>query len=83
MYFCDRILNTMTTITIKNGEKLSRTHFENWEDFQTELIIMQEKFTLTPKHITILKSREEEADSAIDNGLSWEELKANISRKNV
>ena len=73
----------MTTITIKNGEKLSRTHFENWEDFQTELILMQENFALTPKHITILKSREKEADNTKDNGLSWEEVKANISRKHV
>ncbi len=73
----------MTTITIKNGEKLSRTQFEDWEDFQTEFILMQENFKLTPEHIKILKSREKEADSATDDGLTWQEVRDNISRKNV
>ena len=70
----------MTTITIKNGKKLSRTSFENWEDFQAEIILMQEGFELTHEHIKILKSREKEADTN-PKGLSWEEVKANIRRK--
>lgn len=73
----------MTTITIKHGPKLARTQFENWEDFQTELVLMQENFKLTSEHIKILRSREKEADINPDNGLSWDEVKAGIRRKNV
>ena len=73
----------MTTITIKNGEKLSRDSFENWEDFQTEFILMQTKSELSKEHIEILKSREKEADKAADKGLSWEEIRSNITRDNV
>lgn len=73
----------MTTITIKNGQKLSRDSFESWEDFQIELILMQERFELTSEHIKILESREKEADKNYKNGLSWDEVKANIKKKNV
>jgi hypothetical protein len=73
----------MTTITIKNGEKLPRTSFENWEDFQIEFILMQEKFELSSEHVEILKLREKEADNANDKGFSWEEVKSNIARNNV
>ena len=73
----------MTTITIKNGQKLSRTKFENWEEFQMELVLMQENAKLTPAHIKILKSREIIADSKPNNLLTWKEIKANITRKNV
>lgn len=73
----------MTTITIKNGKKLSRTSFENWKGFQTEFILMQEYFELFPKHIEILKSREKEADNPTDKGLSWEEVRFSITRNNV
>ncbi len=73
----------MTTITIENGQALSRTKFNNWEDFQIELILMQEKEELSPEHIKILKSREKIADSKPDNRLTWEEVKAGIIRKNV
>ena len=73
----------MTTITIKDSGGLSKTVFENLEEFQTELILMQEDFELSPEHIEILKSREKEADNATTKGLSWEEVKANISRGNV
>ncbi|MCF6271208.1 MAG: hypothetical protein L3J41_15965 [Melioribacteraceae bacterium] len=73
----------MTTITIKNGEKLSRTHFKGWEDLQMELILMQEKIELSSEHIEILKSREKEADNATDMGLSWKKVKSGLNRKNV
>ena len=73
----------MTTITIENGKALSRTKFKNWEDFQTELILMQEKEELSPEHIKILKSREKIADTKPGNRLTWEEVKAGITRKNV
>ena len=73
----------MTTITIKNGEKLSRDSFENWEDFQTEFILLQTKSELSKEHIEILESREKEADKATDKGLSWEEIRSNITRHHV
>lgn len=73
----------MTTITIKSGPKLSLTSFENWEDFQIEYLLMQENIDLTSEHISILKSREKEADNAIDEGLSWKEVKSSITRNNV
>ena len=72
----------MTTITIKDGKGLSRNNFENLEDFQLELILMQEKFELTAEHIKILKSREEMANKN-PIGLSWEEVKAGLKRKSV
>ncbi len=72
----------MTTITIKNGIKPSKTVFENWEDFLIEWVMMQEEFELTPEHIKILKSREKEADNALDEGLTWDEVKSGI-RRNV
>ncbi len=72
----------MTTITIKNGIKPSKTVFENWEDFLIEWVMMQEEFELTPEHIKILKSREKEADNAPDEGLTWDEVKYGI-RRNV
>ena len=37
----------MTTITIKNGIKPSKTVFENWEDFLIEWVMMQGEFELT------------------------------------
>ena len=68
----------MTTITIKDSGGLSKTVFENLEEFQMELILMQEGFELSPEQIEILKSREKEADNATIKGLSWEEVKANL-----
>lgn len=78
VYFC-----FMTTVTIKNGAKLSRDTFENWDDFQRELILMQESFKLTDEHKEILESRKKEADLAEEPGLTWESVKNNISRKDV
>lgn len=73
----------MTTITIKDSGGLSKTVFENLEEFQMELIMMQEEIELSPEHIEILKSREKEADNATSRGLSWEEVKTNIRSRNV
>ncbi|MBO3096794.1 MULTISPECIES: hypothetical protein [Gelidibacter] len=73
----------MTTITVKNGRKLSKTNFDSWEEVQAELILMQEDFELGKEHAKILKERENEADNAVDDGYSWEELKADFRRKNA
>ena len=73
----------MTTITIKNGAKLCRDTFENWDDFQRELILMQESFELTENHKEILLSREQEANTAQEPGLTWEQVKKLIKRKDV
>lgn len=73
----------MTTITVKNGRKLSKTNFDSWEEVQAELILMQEDFELSKEHKKILKEREHEADNANDDGYSWEDLKAGLIRKNA
>lgn len=74
----------MTTITIDKNLKLSKTHFKDEEELQNELFLMrQAEFELSPEHIEILREREAEADQAADPGLSIEDLKASIKRKNV
>ena len=70
----------MTTITIKDAQKLSKTEFSDLEDLQQELILAQENFELSKKHIEILEQREKQVDP--NQGLSWEELKTSIRRKN-
>lgn len=70
----------MPTITIKNGKNLSRTEFNDWEDLQHELILAKQDFRLSTKHIELLKSREEEVDKNPENGLTWDEVKNNLTR---
>ncbi len=70
----------MTTITIKNGE-LSRTEFESLEDLQIELALQQEQFELTNDHKQILDERLIQADKNLDQGLSWQKVKADLRRK--
>jgi len=73
----------MTTITIKNGKSLSKNKFDTWEDFQMELILMQENIALSAEHIKILLEREKIAAKNPENNLSWKEVKTSIKRKNV
>ncbi len=73
----------MITITIENGQKLSRTKFKTWEDFQMELVLLQENSELSPEHKRILKEREAIADTMPKDRLSWEEVKRGIKRNNV
>ena len=63
------------------AKKLSKTNFDSWEEVQAELILMQEDFELGKDHARILKERENEADNAVDDGYSWEEVKAELRRK--
>jgi len=71
----------MTTITIKDAQKLSKTEFSDLEDLQQELILSQENFELSNEHKEILEQREKEADP--NQGLSWEELETSIRRKDA
>lgn len=73
----------MTTITIDNDLNLSKTHFKSIEEFQIEILLMNERSELSEEHIKILKAREEEADNATDEGFSWKEVKSSLRRKNV
>ncbi|HIP27035.1 MAG TPA: hypothetical protein EYG80_05215 [Flavobacteriaceae bacterium] len=75
----------MTTITIKNGQKLKKTHFENLVDLQNYLISMYLKndVELTDEHKSILDSRINEVNENPENYLTIDELKASIVRKNV
>ncbi len=73
----------MNTITFDEDVNLSKRHFRNLEELRMEMLLMEEQAGLSPEHIKILKEREREADNATDEGLSWEEVKANIRRKNA
>ncbi len=73
----------MNTITFDEDVNLSKSHFKNLEDLQMEILLMEERAKLSPEHIKILKEREQEADNATDEGLSWEEVKANLRRKHA
>ncbi len=76
-------LQPMTTITIDNELNLSKTHFKSIEEFQIEILMMNERWELSKEHIGILKAREEEADNASDDRFSWEEVKSSLHRKNI
>ena len=75
----------MTTITIKNGEKLSRSIFESLKDLQQYLtsISTEDDYELTDAHKKILDERLLDAKNNPDNSISFEELKASITRKHV
>ncbi len=73
----------MHTITFDENINLSKRHFKNLEELQMELLLREEQAELSPEIIEILAEREKEADNATDDGLTWEEIKANIRRKNV
>ncbi len=75
----------MTTITIKNGKKLTRTQFENLEDLQEYLIAVnvEDEFEFTDTHKKILDNRLKEADINPTNFITFDELKTGLTRKNV
>ena len=73
----------MTTITINKNLKLSKTKFEDLEELQLELNILQENYKLSEEHIEILLAREEDADYSKTKGSSWDKVKENIKRKDV
>jgi len=75
----------MTTIKIKNGAQLTKTQFEDIEDLREYLFLisMENSYTLSSEQIELLKTREKIADSNTTVGLTWEDMKAGIKRKNV
>ncbi len=73
----------MHTITFDENINLSKRHFKNLEELQMELLLREEQVELSPEIIEILAERVKEADNATDDGLTWEEVKANIRRKHV
>jgi len=65
----------MTTITIKNGQKLKRTIFENIEELQEYLFsIYLENIELSPAHTDILDKRLDELKENPANYISKDEL---------
>lgn len=74
----------MTQITITDESlKLSKTSFETADDLILELMkVKHEQFELSPEHIKIIREREQDADNSKDPGLSWEEVKTDIKRRN-
>jgi len=75
----------MTTITIENGQALSRTKFKNLTDLQDYLFSIQKEKVLksTDEIKIILDERLKEAEENPENFLTIDELKARIVRKNV
>jgi len=74
----------MTTITIKNGQKITRTSFKDIEDLQEYLFSVYMKETeLSPLHKDILDERLKDLDENPAKFVSFEKLKSGLTRKNV
>jgi hypothetical protein len=74
----------MTNITIDKNVSLSKTHFADLEELQEEILLqIHSNFELSEDHKRILDEREKELDEATDKGLTWEEVRASIQRKNA
>ena len=70
----------MTTITIQNGEKLTRKKFQDIEDLLNYLVSLSPKkpFQLSSEEETELNRRYEEMKSGKEPGIPWEEIKTNF-----
>lgn len=74
----------MINITIDKDIKLSKTHFADLEELQEEILLqIQSNFELSDEHKRILDEREKVLDMAVTKGKSWEEVRANIKRRNA
>ncbi len=75
----------MTTITIKNGQNLSRTQFDSIADLQDYLLLLstQNEIELTKEHKAILDERIQDLKENPDNFLSFKQFKTSLNRKNV
>ena len=76
----------MTIIHIEEELNWDKTHFKTMEEFQLYLMMREkdqsEDHFLSDAHKKILDDRIKEADEAKEPGLSWEEVKANLQKKN-
>ena len=71
----------MTTITIKNGQKITRTTFKDVEDIQEYLFsIYSEDVELGTLHKDLLDERLKEMEENPANFVSFNELKADLAR---
>ncbi|MGB1283906.1 MAG: addiction module protein [Polaribacter sp.] len=70
----------MTTITIQNGEQLTRKKFQDIEDLFNYLVSLSPKqsFQLSSEEETELNRRYEEMKSGKELGIPWEEIKTNF-----
>lgn len=74
----------MTNITIDKDIKLRKTHFADLEELQEEILLqIHTSFEVSDEHMQILDEREKFLDKAAIKGKSWEEVRANIKRKNA
>ncbi|RLD77483.1 MAG: hypothetical protein DRJ10_11880 [Bacteroidetes bacterium] len=71
----------MTTITIKNGENISRTNFDTLGDFQLYLLQLQQESGPSEAHIKVLEARLLDAKNNPGNSISYHELKSSITRE--
>lgn len=74
----------MTTITIKNGQKITKTSFENIEDLQEYLFsVYLENSELSNLHTAILDERLNDVEQNPANFVSFDKLKKVLTRRNV
>ena len=73
----------MTTITIKNGGKFSKTEFDNLSDLQDyiSLQLSQSQQEFSTEFKTELDKREEQLLTGEVKGIIWEEVKSEFLSK--
>lgn len=73
----------MTNITIDKNIQLSKFHFADLEELHEEILLqIHTSFEVSDEHKQILDEREKALDKATVKGKPWEEVRANIKRKN-
>jgi len=73
----------MTTITVKNSEKLLRKNFQDLEDLRNYLASLdpQQAFQLSIDEEAELDRRYEDIKSGKEKGISWENIKAKFEAR--
>ena len=69
----------MTTITIRNGEGISKKVFENLAELQDYLSLLISDREFSDSFKKELNRRQEDLISGKEKGISWDEVKSKIS----
>jgi putative addiction module component (TIGR02574 family) len=71
----------MTTITIENGEMFSRTRFTDLDDLQEYITKLKPDLSISAEQEKELDRRYEELISGKVDGVPWEDVKAEFSKR--
>lgn len=71
----------MTTITINKDINLAKTNFDNLEELQEAILLLNIQKDISKEHKDILDSRIKELEQNPNNFISLKELKRSIRRK--